>query len=106
MKGCPVGSQYFIFWDCWRPAGIQPCLDFPCTGDAEGLTELLSSLVAAPGVGLSVSARKDGAKSAPRGAGCCVLGVERACTSGLLCRCIRIAEGLSTSVLCNHTDGK
>lgn len=60
MRGSLEGSECFIFWDGWRPAGIQPCLDFPCTGDSGGLTELLTNLMAALGVGPSVSARKDG----------------------------------------------
>lgn len=52
----PEQSQCFIFWGCWRPTGIQPSLDFPCGGDFGDLKKLLSSWVAALGVGLSISA--------------------------------------------------
>lgn len=109
MRGSPEGPQYFIFWDCWRPAGIQPCLDFPCTGDSGGLTELFRSLVVALGVELSVSTRKDGAHI------CSLLCWGPSADVGLVWRepaplgyssVSGVAEGLSTGALCDHTSGR
>jgi len=82
----------------------------PCAGDSGGLAELLGGLVEALGVGLRDSARKGDARvcSALRygrtGDVCLARGepVPLGCFSGLC----RVAEGLSTGILCDHTSGK